>query len=629
MKKIYAHLLVLLFVLCLLPGANAQAKLDSLQKKLEQLAIEQIPALNTEVNISVNRVRVDEFLRALANDVDLNLSIPNAQEIYVSNNFSKVKAKDVLLFLCSEYNLRIEVMGSIIKLYAPKQTPMLPPPLDISYAKEKSSLSYDLKGARLGEVAKVITQKSGKNLILAPGLDGQIVNGFVADLPVHKALEQLAFSNNLKVKKEDELLYVIESQLSKNNRSKSNTASNSVRSNVNLGLRSAAGVQVQSNDSISIDIDNYPVAQLFSYVAQQLNKKYATLNPLKGNVSLHLKNVNWDDFLYHLFKGGESTYKFQNEVCFVGDRSNPELKTIKVVPLQFRSVDKLKEQFPAELMRGIDVKEFAELNSFVLLGDADRIYEFDLFLKKIDRLVPVVLIDVIIMEVTDTRGVETGIEAGLGEEPVETSGSVLPGIDMTLSSGSVNNLLDDLGLTSLGKVTPNFYLKLKALETEGKLDLRSTPRLSTLNGHEATLIIGETEYYKEERNDYYGTQNPQLSSQTTYKPVEAELKIVIKPFVAGDGNITLDIDVNQSDLTTRISEFAPPGKVTRQFKSMIRVGNQETVLLGGLEEKRKSKTASGVPFLARIPIIKWFFSSRTEENRKSKLNILIKPTIIG
>ena len=57
---------------------------------------------------------------------------------------------------------------------------------------------------------------------------------------------------------------------------------------------------------------------------------------------------------------------------------------------------------------------------------------------------------------------------------------------------------------------------------------------------------------------------------------------------------------------------------------MIRIGNQETILLGGLEEKRKSKTASGVPFLSRIPVIKWFFSSRTEENKKSKLNILIQ-----
>ncbi|WP_461630269.1 type II secretion system protein GspD [Labilibaculum euxinus] len=629
MKKIHFSLFVLLFLFVVPVKLSAQVKIDSLQQVLEDLSKEQIPALNSEVNISVNRSRVDEFLRALANDVELNLSIPTGLEIYVSNNFSKVKAKDVLLFLCREYNLQLQVMGNIIKLDMPYQTTALPPAPNIEYNEKNETLSYDFTNARLGEVAREITMKSGKNLILAPGLEGQEVNGFVQNMNVYKALQQLAYSNNLRVKKEDELLYVLEHQLANSSRNGSSQSNQPPVQNLKLSMLAGTKLEVLSSDDITIDVDNYPIDKLFPYVAQEVNQKYAILNTPKGNVNLHLKNVNWEEFLYYLFKGGASTYKFQNDVCFVGDRTNPEIKTIKLLPLQFRSVEKLKENFPADLTREIEIKEFAELNSFVVMGGADRIYEFNLFLKEVDRLVPVVLIDVIIMEVTDKRGEETGIEAGLGSESVETSGTILSGVDMTLSSSSVNNLLGDLGLTNLGKVAPNFYVKLKALETQGKIDLRSTPRLSTLNGHEATLVIGETEYYKEERNDYYGTQNPQLSSQTTYKPVEAELKVVIKPFVSGDGNITLEIDVNQSDLTTRISEFAPPGKVTRQFKSMIRIGNQETILLGGLEEKRKSKTSSGIPFLSRIPILKWFFSSRQEEDSKSKLNILIKPTIIG
>ncbi|WP_110364000.1 type II secretion system protein GspD [Marinifilum breve] len=628
MKKLYLCIASLLFLVINLANAQEKNPQDSLQQVLDSLSVKQIPALNTEVNISVNRVRIDEFMRALANDVELNLSVPNNIEIYVSNNFSKVKAKDVLLFLCKEYNMQMDVMGSIIKLHVPV-VPHVPKELNITYNAENESLSYDLHATPLNEVAKSITQKSGKNIVLASGLDGQSVSGFVQEMTFKQALHQLAFSNNLRVKQEDKLLYVIDHKLMKPQRGGMQQESKVISSNLNLNLRAGSNLTVHSMDSISIDVDNYPIAQLFQYVAQKVNCKYSILNPLKDNVSLHVKNISWKEFLYHLFKGSKSTYKFQKEVCFVGDRANPELKSIQLIPLQYRSVEKLTENFPADLSRGLNIKEFAELNSLVVMGDAERIFEFDLFLKKVDRLVPVVLIDVIIMEVTDTKGVETGIEAGLSKEKVETSGKVLPGVDMTLSSSSVNNLLSDLGLTSLGKVSSNFYLKLKAMETEGMIDLRSTPRLSTLNGHEATLVIGETEYYREERNDYYGTQNPQLSSQTMYKPVEAELKVVIKPFVSGDGNITLDIDVNQSDLTTRISEFAPPGKVTRQFKSMIRIGNQETILLGGLEEKRKSKTVSGVPLLSRIPIIKWFFSSRKHENKKSKLNILIKPTIIG
>ena len=77
MKNLFFGL-ILTSLFCLTPLiSKAQTKLDSVQMVLDSLSQKQIPALNSEVNISVSRVRVDEFLRALANDVNLNLSIPN------------------------------------------------------------------------------------------------------------------------------------------------------------------------------------------------------------------------------------------------------------------------------------------------------------------------------------------------------------------------------------------------------------------------------------------------------------------------------------------------------------------------------------------------------------------------
>ena len=78
-----------------------------------------------------------------------------------------------------------------------------------------------------------------------------------------------------------------------------------------------------------------------------------------------------------------------------------------------------------------------------------------------------------------------------------------------------------------------------------------------------------------------------------------------------------------------ISQFAPPGTVTRKFESLIRVRNQEMIILGGLEEKSSREASSGTPLLSRIPILKWIFSSRTKETGDSKLNIFIRPTIIA
>ena len=104
--------------------------------------------------------------------------------------------------------------------------------------------------------------------------------------------------------------------------------------------------------------------------------------------------------------------------------------------------------------------------------------------------------------------------------------------------------------------------------------------------------------------------------------------LTIKPLVSGDGQVTLDIFVIQSSFGNRIDENAPPDISSREFSSIIRVQDQDIVVLGGLEEQVKKNSGSGVPFLARIPVIKWFFSSRKREASKAKLTVFIKPTII-
>ena len=171
-------------------------------------------------------------------------------------------------------------------------------------------------------------------------------------------------------------------------------------------------------------------------------------------------------------------------------------------------------------------------------------------------------------------------------------------------------------------------MTINALEELGILKVRSTPKLSTLNGREAKMSIGRTEYYVEEAQSLFGSQIPQNLVTKQYKPVNADLTIIINPMISGDENITLEISVEQSDFTARITPDAPPGQVSRKFNSIIRVKNEEVVLLGGLEELAKEDTASGIPFLARIPVIKWFFSSKTDRKTESRLNIFVKPVII-
>ena len=99
--------------------------------------------------------------------------------------------------------------------------------------------------------------------------------------------------------------------------------------------------------------------------------------------------------------------------------------------------------------------------------------------------------------------------------------------------------------------------------------------------------------------------------------------------VSGDGQITLDINVVQSTFNgIKVADEAPPGMNSREFNSIIRVKNQDLVILGGLEKQVKNDSGTGVPVLSRIPILKWFFSTRKREDSKNKLTILNKPTVI-
>ena len=287
---------------------------------------------------------------------------------------------------------------------------------------------------------------------------------------------------------------------------------------------------------------------------------------------------------------------------------------------------------PDEIKSDLDIKIDFELNSFLVSGPSANIERFKKFIAEIDKPVPVVLIEVMIIEVRKSSLVETGISWGIADNPVETRGNLFPTTDLTLGAKTVNKVIggfDGFGSFNIGKVVPEFFATIKAMEEDGNIKIRSTPKLSTLNGHRANLSIGETTYYVITNQNFFGSQVPTTSEVRNYAPIDAELGVSIKPLVSGDGQVTLDINVIQSDFSgERIEEDAPPGLTSREFSSIIRMQNQDLAILGGLEEKIKNDSGSGVPLLARIPVIKWFFSKRKREDTKQKLTILIKPTVI-
>jgi type IV pilus assembly protein PilQ len=620
-KMRYFVLLILFFqsLICL-----GQDRFSTIENKLRDLA-QTNPGLNGKVELSVSGANIQDFIRGLASTHGLNVSVDAPLNQKVFNNFSNVTVAEVLLFLCRKYDLEISFIGSILSFsqFVPPVAPPLkfiPKALKINFDKTNNLISFDLQSDSLVYVAKEFTALTGRNIVFAPELAGKSLTAFVKDLPLSDALEMLAFGNGLKVTSTELAFFLEKGESSKPGLVKKGNTNSSQ----GMDLKSANGL-------ISLDAKNIPISEIINAVSLELGNNYFLFSEPKGNSTLVVEDVTYEEFLSYLLNGSDYTFRKDRSIYLIGDRNLEGLRATTVIQLQNRTIDKVLDMIPGDLRKGVELKTFPDLNSIIVSGSQPRINEIQVFLQSLDKVVPNIVIDVIIADVRDSKTVSTGIKAGLGTAPSQTGGTVFPSVDLTLSSGTINEIISGIngfGIVNLGNVTPNFYISLKAMETQGFLKLRSTPKLSTLNGHMANMSIGKTEYYLETSNNVIGTQNPQNIITQQYKSVNADLSITINPTVSGDDQITLEITVKQSSFTERINPSAPPGTITREFKSLIRIKNGQTIILGGLEENSTSDSGSGVPFLSRIPVIKWLFSSRTKTKSNNKLTVFIKPTVV-
>jgi type IV pilus assembly protein PilQ len=623
---------------------RAQDRFDILDEKLNQLA-KNYPGVNEKVDLSLNGATIQEYIRTIGATNNINVNIDPSLDIKLSNSFNKVTAKEVFLFLCKRYDLDIMFVGPIITFikYTPPVEPIvekkiIAKKLNVNYEKNADLLSYDLMNDTLGNVAKEITKQSGKNIIFSPDLANKVVSGFMQSAPINSALEKLAFANDMKVSKTPDDFFVFEKKqivinqpnnpnVTNENPFGSLTQSNKPNENVkNSKIKIEDGL-------ISMDVQNMSINEIVNGVSKELGKNYFLFSDLKGNASLKVDEAPYEEFLRLLFNGTELTFKKEGATYLFGDRNLEGLRQSKLITLKNRTIEKMIDFIPADLKKGIELKVFEDLNGIIVSGSQPRINELEIFIRQIDIVVPMVHIEVIIASVQKGNTLATGISMGLGSNPAKTTGTLLPEYNVSLNSESINNLISGIngfGVINLGNVTPNFYLNLKAMESDNILKLRSTPQIATLNGHEAKLSIGQTAYYLEVNNSLVNTAATQqnLLQAQNWKPVNADLSITIDPQVSGDEQITMTINVKQSNFTGRVAPTAPPGTTNRDFQSLIRVKNGEMVMLGGLSENESNMTGTGLPLISRIPILKWIFGQRSKSKRDDKLTIFIKPTVI-
>ena len=633
-KKILTTCLLLLMSL---PVA-AQQDLGALSEKLDEIAKTK-PGINEVIKIDVSGLNLYDFITTIAGEHQLNVSVDPSLSQLVNNNFYDVTVKDVYLFVADKYEVDVSFMSNIIifkKRSAVKVIEKKPAKvIDVSYNPQNDFLSVKVQNDTLTAVAKAITDLSGKNLILAPDIKSLTVSSYILNRPFEQVIDMMAKSNGLVSSKDENGFFIIQRNLTAAADAQGIPGVKRPRAErADFGESGYFEVSVNKSGFLTVKANAADAADLLIDAAQKLNITYFLYNkPENEKTTLMADNITYDDLLEHIFKGKKYTYKKLDGFYMIGEQATEGLRATEIIQLENRSVEAVLLSLPKIFSDKVEIKEFLELNALIVSGAKTVIDEMKLYIKQIDKVVPLVQIDVMIVQYKKSYDIQTGIKANLDKNnTVVTGGSLFPTGDVNINGSSVNSLIDafnGFGILKLGKVTEAFYLNLKFLEDNSIIKIESTPKISTISGHEAKLAIGETSYYFEQSNQLINTGiTDNILQSGSWKSTEANLSVSIKPFVSSDENVTLTILVEKSSFLARVGETAPPGKATQKFQSLIRVKNNEMVLLGGLDELQKENTATGTPLLSRIPVISWFFSSKRKAKKNSKLHIFIKPTII-
>lgn len=598
-------------------------RLSRIDSELAAL-VERDSTFRREVDVTSGRLSLSELLRNIARASGVNVSVRGVEKIPVSCNFTRAQVDDLIRFLCREYRLDVAVAGNILSIFPAAAQPAPAPDPDIIFTASDTTLAYDLRDDRLIDVVKKIGRLSSRNVIIPQSLYDCKVSGYVRRMPFDDALQTLAEVNGLLAEKDASDVWTLWREEPTVQGGKASGPSYQRRRQFTPNE-----LQVDSLGRITARIARGNVQDVILDLCDELELNYYFQSPVNLTAGVWVDGTDFETLLSVLLKGSPYSYYTERGIWIFGAAASDGLSSATVLPLVYRAVSKVEEIIPEVLKQNVAVKTFPDLNALILSGDRRDVARVETFLRSVDKPVPMVTMEILIADVTKSRIHEVGLEAGVGDKAVKTSGTLSPGVEMTFGANAVNDLLGRIrGTVNLGRVTPNFYLSLQALEEDGVVRLLSTPKLSTLNGHEATLTSGETQYYKEVQNNYYGTQNPISSESYQWKSVDANLSIKVTPYVSEDRQITLEIEFEQTEFTDRNVEDAPPGTATRSFKSIVKVQNEEMVLLGGLDRNTMENSSRGVPFLARIPVIKWFFGKEKRNKVERALNVFIKPTIV-
>jgi type IV pilus assembly protein PilQ len=428
-----------------------------------------------------------------------------------------------------------------------------------------------------------------------------------------------------------------------------------------------------TGERLTLNFQDIDVRSVLQLLADTSGQNIVVSDSVAGNLTLRLQNVPWDQALDIVLRTKGLDKRRQDNVIIIGpteelaSREKAELAAHKEVQelspthTEFMQVNYAKVADLAKLIKSTGAKDSMlsprgslsideRTNTLLVQDTSDKLSDIRRLVQTLDVPVKQVLIEARIVIVSDTFERDLGARLGITGFTTAGPGSLITvsgnnlGTDSMLTSafpaggqpsGFINfptlnnryqvntpasNTNGSIGLSVLaGKHVLD--LELEAAQNEGKTETISSPRVITANQKQATIMQGVEIPYQESAS----------SGATTTQFKDAVLKLKVTPLITPDNRVILDLDVSDDSVGQQVTSAtggSVPSIDTRQIITQVLVNDGQTVVLGGILDTTKSRTANKVPFLADIPVLGYLFRSTTDINNKTELLIFITPKIL-
>ena len=252
-----------------------------------------------------------------------------------------------------------------------------------------------------------------------------------------------------------------------------------------------------------------------------------------------------------------------------------------------------------------------------------------------------VIIEAKIMEVTLNDDYQQGIDwATLGHIEgtnitFATAGDIV-GNTISSALGGTSQLAFS-NLRSNGEL--DFSGVITLLQTQGNVQVLSSPRITASNNQKAVIKVGQDEYFVTEVSSTTTTGTATTTTpEVTLTPFFSGIALDVTPQIAPDGEVILHVHPSVTTTSEQNKVFSVGDQdfnlplaqsSVRESDTIVKAQSGEIVVIGGLIETRKTDQESKTPLLGDIPIFGELFKSKAKATQKKELVIMLKPVVAG